>query len=361
VLRELHSQQKPTGLRPGVLLNWDGKLCSFSQRYVDILERNGIEWVMLDPDSDHFWSDLGNITHLLFRHTNYDSDNVLGDTFIPLIEKQFCIPCLPNSIETWFYDDKIRQFYALTRVGIPYVQSWAFCREETAREWLRSAPLPLVLKLPKSAGSQNVVLISSKREGEVLLKAIFRKGVRYGELPTSSNLGSPMKSGYRKALGKMMRNWLEWFGWCPGGYGRPYWQIQRGRVLFQEFLPDNPFDTRVTVLGERAFAFRRYNRPGDFRASGSGLIDHSPDKIDMRCVEIAFQASHAFGFQTMAYDFLLDSRRNPVIVEMSYAFVDRPVYECPGYWDEGLTWHGGHLWPQYCHLTDLLHHSALVP
>lgn len=31
-------------------------------------------------------------------------------------------------------------------------------------------------------------------------------------------------------------------------------------------------DTRVTVIGHCAFGYRRYNRPGDFRASGSGRL-----------------------------------------------------------------------------------------
>ncbi len=32
----------------------------------------------------------------------------------------------------------------------------------------------------------------------------------------------------------------------------------------------------------------------------------------------------------------------------------------PGYWDEELHWHEGHVWPQYCHLVDLLGRPDLV-
>lgn len=31
-------------------------------------------------------------------------------------------------------------------------------------------------------------------------------------------------------------------------------ELQSGYVLFQEFLPGNSYDTRVTVIGDRAFA-----------------------------------------------------------------------------------------------------------
>ena len=37
-------------------------------------------------------------------------------------------------------------------------------------------------------------------------------------------------------------------------------------MYFQEFLPGNAFDTRITAIGNRAFGFLRENRPRDFRA-----------------------------------------------------------------------------------------------
>ena len=41
-------------------------------------------------------------------------------------------------------------------------------------------------------------------------------------------------------------------------------------VYFQKFLPNNKYDIRIVVIGDRAFGFIRYNRENDFRASGSG-------------------------------------------------------------------------------------------
>jgi len=42
--------------------------------------------------------------------------------------------------------------------------------------------------------------------------------------------------------------------------GRPleYERRQSGYFYAQEFLPDNPFDTRVTVIGKRAFGSTRW-------------------------------------------------------------------------------------------------------
>lgn len=44
----------------------------------------------------------------------------------------------------------------------------------------------------------------------------------------------------------------------------------KGYIYFQDFIPNNNYDTRVKVIGNRCAALRRYNRKNDFRASGSG-------------------------------------------------------------------------------------------
>jgi len=56
----------------------------------------------------------------------------------------------------------------------------------------------------------------------------------------------------------------------------------------------------------------------------------------------------------MAYDFIFDSNGNPQICEISYNYLDKPVFDCSGYWDENIEWQEGHFWPQYFHLKDLL-------
>lgn len=61
----------------------------------------------------------------------------------------------------------------------------------------------------------------------------------------------------------------------------PSWHyiLQKDYVYFQKFLPNNTYDIRITVIGERCFGFIRYNRENDFRASGSGKIEYDTSKI----------------------------------------------------------------------------------
>ena len=56
----------------------------------------------------------------------------------------------------------------------------------------------------------------------------------------------------------------------------------------------------------------------------------------------------------MAFDYVLTEKKLPVIVELSYCYVSKLVYMCPGHWDEQLKWHEGHMWPQEAILLDLI-------
>ena len=107
--------------------------------------------------------------------------------------------------------------------------------------------------------------------------------------------------------------------------------MQRGYFYVQEFLPGNEFDTRITVIGNRAFAFRRMNRLGDFRASGSGRIDWTPEEIDLDAVRLAYRVARQLDTQSIAVD-VLRRRGEAVINEISYTYASWAVRDCPGHW-----------------------------
>lgn len=124
--------------------------------------------------------------------------------------------------------------------------------------------------------------------------------------------------------------------------------------MFQQFMPDNTTDTRITVIGGRAFGFVRNVRANDFRASGSGSIDYDREKIDRECVKVAFGVSDALGTQSLALDFVKDPDGKPVVVEISYGFVPEAVHEAGGYWDRQGQWCPGDFWPEHLIVDDLL-------
>jgi hypothetical protein len=115
-------------------------------------------------------------------------------------------------------------------------------------------------------------------------------------------------------------------------YGlNPYVNLQHGYFLAQEFVPSNDFDVRVTITGDRAFVFRRFNRPGDFRASGSGRVDWDPKQVGEDCVRLGYGAAHKLGSQTLTVDII---RRGSelVIVELTLNYASWVVEACPGHW-----------------------------
>jgi hypothetical protein len=136
--------------------------------------------------------------------------------------------------------------------------------------------------------------------------------------------------------------------------------LQQGYFCVQEFLPGNEFDTRVTIIGNRAFAFRRFNRANDFRASGSGKINWDPAHIDLETVRLAFHVAQKLGTQSLAVDALRGAEKR-LIVEISYTYASWAVRDCPGHWvldgdpQRGeLKWVAGRLSPEDAILEDFL-------
>jgi len=328
-----------------------GKFSEYLQRYETILKHNNIQCTYLDVNSEHFWDEITNIDLFIYRWRHFHDEKQIADTILPIIERAMSIKCFPNMATCWHYDDKIKQYYLLRQLDFPTIKSWVFWSKAAAYYWIENvAQFPVVFKLKGGAASSNVILLKSKSEAKRIVKIMFSKGVKSGRLPTSA---STRWKDFN--IGKEIHRW-------GGNILRilrdediyPYWQVDKNYAYFQEFLPNNDYDTRVTIIGDRAFAYRRMNRENDFRSSGSGVLSYDTTEIDMRFIETAFAISKSLGFQSMAYDFLKDQHDNVKFCEISYDFIDTYIFKCPGHWDSKLNWHKGNYWPQFCHLSDAL-------
>ncbi len=321
-----------------------GKFCRFLERYEEILDFNGVDHIRLEASQSGFWERIRTLDLFIFRWAHYDSDRQLAHTILPVIEEEMAIKCFPDWKTCWHYDDKIKEYYLLKQHGFSMVDSYIFWEKKAALEWLRTADFPLVFKLKGGAGAKNVILVKNRRQAVKFVNKMFGKGL----IPRAIDRNKiDIKREIRHLGGNLLRK-------IKGEDILENWQLQKNYILFQKFLPDNKYDTRVTTIGDRAFVFRRFNREDDFRASGSGKIDYDVEKVDKRCIEIAFSVSKKMHFQTMAYDFLFNPDDEPQFSEISYTYLDTAIYNCPGYWDSNLNWHDGHFWPQYCQLVDAL-------
>ncbi|MCE5271199.1 hypothetical protein LLH00_07935 [bacterium] len=328
----------------------NGRYLKALQAYETILEHNGIACERLSPSDPSLLERVRGLDLFIARWGLYDHDRQLVRSLLPAVEEQLGVKCFPDRATCWHYDDKIGQWYLMQARGFPMVDTRVFWERRAALGWLeREAEYPQVFKLTGGAGSQNVLLVRDAAQGKRLVRRMFGRGILPGGfLPGGVRLAHfNLYRELRRAGGDMLRR-------LRGLDASPWWVCQKNYALFQRFLPGNEWDTRVTVIGGRAFAFRRLVRPGDFRASGSGRIDYDPAGVDPLCVQIALRASRELGFQSMAYDFLFDPAGGPCFCEISYTYVSRAVYDCPGWWDRDHRWHAGHLWPEWCQLADCL-------
>jgi hypothetical protein len=324
----------------------------FRRRGVDVVPIAALDHAALDAlrDADGFlWG---------FNHLGFERD--LARAFLGALEATCDIVVWPNAATRWHYDDKVAQAWMLELLGTPMPVSHVFLDRDEARRWARAATYPQVFKLSGGAGSSAVCRVRSAREADRLIDRAFLRGLTaHHDLESiARDLRDPIArrlSAIPINLAKELVHTLRYDAvhlFEPRvASARP--PLQRA-VIFQEFIAGNDHDTRVTVIGNRAFAFRRLNRPGDFRASGSGRFDLDPAKVHPEALRIAHRLSHALGFQSMAYDFVLGSDGVPRLLELSFMFVGSAVHQCPGYWDRDLTWHEGPMWPQDAIAEDLL-------
>lgn len=321
----------------------------FSKRWIEYCEKKGISFKTVNcyhtdiikhlEDCDalmwHFRQD--NYHDMLFAKQLVCSINMAGKRVFPDINT------------SWHFNDKLGQKYLLESINAPLVPTCVFYDKSKAIEWAENTKFPKVFKLRSGAGSANVKLIKTRKQAKKLINKAFGKGFsqfdKWEYLRERFRKNKEGKDGLMDLIKGLGRLFI-----APGFSSQA--KRERGYVYFQDFIPNNDFDTRVIVIGERAFAIRRMVRNNDFRASGSGFIAFEPHHIDQRCIRIAFDVNKKLKAQCLAYDFVL-YKNEPLILEISYGFSTVAYDSCPGFWDINLIWHKGEFIPQEW-MVDLL-------
>ena len=327
-----------------------GNIPQLSQKFVKILEYNNIDYILMHSDDKNFWKKIPEIDLFIYNWGHEEVFRYHAKTILPIIEYYYGVKCFPDQKTCWHYDDKVKQYLMLKAGNFPVVESWFFTKKENAMNWARNeAKYPLVFKLTGGAGSSNVILLKNEKQAKKIINKLFNKGIYPGKIPSKYNtknqlnLKQKLKKEIRPLYLKYIKKTDPKINWSP----------HKNYFYCQKFLPNNNYDTRVTTIGNRAFAFRRFVRKNDFRASGSDNWSLDRSKIDMRMIKIAKEISNYFKFQVMAYDFIYDENNEPAIVEISYTYGDYPEFST-GYINDELSWVDGNYWTQYLELVDAL-------
>lgn len=311
---------------------------SFSDRWIDYCEKNNLDYKIVNAYDTDIIERLKDCDIFMWHHHH----KLLKDT---LFAKQLLfslealgVKCFPDFNTVWHFDDKLGQKYLLEAINAPLVPSYVFYSKQEAFNWIEKTEFPKVFKLRGGAGSTNVKLAHNKNEAIRLVKKALGKG-----FPQSSFRMMVSESWRKYKEGKIsfvivIKCIAAYF--LKADYNKKQ-QPERGYAYFQDFVPNNTFDVRICVVGNRAFALKRLVRKNDFRASGSGSIIYDKNQIDERCVKLAFETNEKLKMQSVAFDFVFDKENNPLIVEISYGYAVAAYDQCQGWWDREMNWHPG--------------------
>lgn len=325
---------------------------SFSDRWIMFCTEKGIPFRCVNCLATDVVRQCEELDGLLWHWAQDEPASLLVARQILASLERKGLVVFPNVNTCWHYDDKVAQKYLLEAIGAPLIPTWVYTNEVDALRWIEGATWPKVFKLRCGAGSKNVRLVRSRSQAAALCRQAFGQG-----FPAAAGYLTDMQTRLRKT--RTAHEFWERLARAP----RTLQNVlalqrrkprQQGYLYFQEFLPGNAFDTRITIIGDRAFGFMRLNRPNDFRASGSGSIVYEHEKIDKRCIEIAFRVADRIGTQSLAFDFLFNAQHEPMIGEISYCYMPSAVHACEGQWDHQGVWHPGHVWPEEAILEDML-------
>lgn len=325
---------------------------SFSDRWISYCTNNGVPFRRVNCLATDVMTQCDGLDGLLWHWYHGDpADLLVARQIITALEVKGIV-VFPNANTSWHFDDKVAQKYLLEGIEAPLIPTWVFTNKVDAIRWIDTATWPKVFKLRCGAGSSHVRLVSSSRQAIALCRQAFGRG-----FPAVAGFLTDLQTRVRKT--KTVHEFWDRLARTPQTLMNVLslqmrLHREKGYIYFQEFLPENSFDTRITVIGDRAFGFMRKNRPNDFRASGSGNMIYEPEKIDKRCVEIAFTVADRIGAQSLAFDFLLNSQQEPMICEISYCYMSSAVHACEGHWDHQGTWHIGHVWAEEAIVEDVM-------
>ena len=316
----------------------------FSYKWETFFKENNIDFKIVNAYSNDIMIHIKDCDAFMWHFSNYDYRDMLFARQLLYSIKNTGLSVFPDFNTCWHFDDKLGQKYLLEGIEAPLVKSYAF-------QWSKLATYPMVFKLRGGSGSSNVKLVRNKQQCNKLIRKAFGCGFaqfdRLGHLKerirrVKAGLDSPI--GIAKGLYRMV---------FPTLFSKMYIK-EKGYGYFQDFIPNNTFDIRVVVTGNKAFAIKRMTRENDFRASGGGAIVYDKKEIDDRCVKIAFDINNKLKTQSIAFDFVFDLGNNPLVVEISYGYVPTAYLKCPGYWDSEMNWYGEPINPEKWQIEDLI-------
>ena len=326
----------------------------FAVRWIAYCEEKKIQYKIVDCYANDIVKQLEDCYALMWHFHHADAKDFQFARQLLYAMQISGKKIFPDFNTMWHFDDKAGQKYLLEAIAAPFVPSYVFYSKTEAFKWMASTSFPKVFKLRRGASSAHVRLVKTKQDAKRLINRAFGKGFtqydgfgnlkerwrkyRLGKTTLPDVLKGCVRVIYKTDFAKMAGN-------------------EKGYVYFQDFIPNNDYDIRIIVIGERAFGIKRMVRKNDFRASGSGDFIYKRSEINEDCVRIAFDLNKKLKTQCIAIDFVFDGKQ-ALIIEISYGFLPQVYEPCEGYWDCHLNWYEGSFNPYGWMIENMLHHDT---
>jgi glutathione synthase/RimK-type ligase-like ATP-grasp enzyme len=323
---------------------------SFSDRWIAYCNEIGISYKLVDCYDNDIIHQLSDCDALMWHFSHFSLRDFLFAKQLIFSVETAGKKVFPDSRTAWHFDDKLGQKYLMEAIGAPLVPTWVFYDKLKALKWANQTAFPKVLKLRGGAGSQNVKLVHSKSQSRRFIRRAFGSGFSvYNSIGYINEWKQKYKLGKAK-LSDLLKE-LVYFFLRP-----PFARIkgrEKGYIYFQEFIPDNDFDIRIIIVGNKAFGIKRMVRENDFRASGSGMVFYEKENFKNETVQLSFELAEKLKLQCAAFDFIY-SGTTIFVTEVSFGFIKEVYDPCTGYWDKNLKWHEGKFNPYGWMVEDLV-------
>jgi glutathione synthase/RimK-type ligase-like ATP-grasp enzyme len=311
---------------------------SWVPEWITFCEENNIPHDLIDFYQNDILDRIKNYDCMMWHFSGYVPQDMKFARSILYACKIRNIRTFPDFNTVWHFDDKVAESYLLQSVGAPVAKSWVFYDRTEALEWTKNfTKFPVVAKLRCGSGSNNVILIKNKAQCRRYIWKMFGSGLKSSPgifFKAKSNYSS--SRSWQERIARMKRAPEFFRGWRLA----KQFPRESGYVFFQEFIPNDGYDIKLVVVGEKGSFLTRSVRKNDFRASGGGAFTYQRDLVPDNVPESAFAVAKQLEFKSMGFDYVVD-RRDGIgkIVEMSYGFSNNAVIGCGGYWDTYLVWH----------------------
>lgn len=304
---------------------------AYSKRWIEYCSLNNIDYKVVNAYDNNIVRQLHECDVFLWHHHHGDYKDVNFAKQLLFSLEQSGKKVFPNFTTGWHFDDKLGQKYLFEANNIPAAEAFVFYDKKTAYEWIDKTSFPKIFKLRGGAGSSNVKMVKTKAEAKRLVRKAFGKGFKafdyFGLARDKFKLFLKGKASFYD-VAKYCGLFL-----IPKKFNAHLLPHQKGYIYFQEFIPNDGYDIRIEITGDKAVAMIRHTRENDFRASGSNNIEHNTPLLNKEVILFAFDVAKKLQLQACALDIVRDKRDGKLyVIENSYCYgVDDDEFDY-GYW-----------------------------